>query len=102
MRQRFSGASVQRVIDRSRACVPEHAHDRPVLSLFAMGAYANRTEAGERLLCGPSAVFYRAGTHPGWDPPTNASRAKVRSRRRRAFVSSAWPACCERRMHRWL
>jgi hypothetical protein len=65
MRQRFSGASVQRVIDRSRACVPEHAHDWPVLSLFAMGAYANRTEAGERLLCGPSAVFCRAGTHPG-------------------------------------
>ncbi len=61
MLQRFSGVSVKRVIDRSRALVPEHAHDWPVLSLFVMGAYANHTEVGEQLFCGPSAVLYRAG-----------------------------------------
>jgi AraC family transcriptional regulator len=57
----FSGAAVRRVIDRSRACVPEHAHDWPVLSLFVIGSYLNETEVGERFICGPSAVFYRAG-----------------------------------------
>jgi AraC family transcriptional regulator len=41
--------------------VPEHAHDWPVLSLFVMGSYWNETEVGETFICGPSAVFYRAG-----------------------------------------
>jgi AraC-like DNA-binding protein len=41
--------------------VPEHAHDWPVLSLFVIGSYLNETEVGERFICGPSAVFYRAG-----------------------------------------
>jgi AraC family transcriptional regulator len=41
--------------------VPEHAHDWPVLSLFVMGSYWNETEAGGKFICGPSAVFYRAG-----------------------------------------
>jgi AraC family transcriptional regulator len=59
--QRFSGASVRRVIDRSHACVPEHAHDWPVLSLFVLGAYRNETEIGEAFIAAPSAVFYRAG-----------------------------------------
>jgi AraC family transcriptional regulator len=57
----FSGASVRRVIDRSHACVPEHAHAWPVLSLFVMGSYLNETEIGEKFISGPSAVFYRAG-----------------------------------------
>jgi AraC family transcriptional regulator len=57
----FSGASIRRVIDRSHACVPAHAHDWPVLSLFVMGAYFNETEVGAQFICGPSAVFYRAG-----------------------------------------
>jgi AraC family transcriptional regulator len=57
----LDGASIRRVIDRSRACVPEHAHDWPVLSLFVIGSYLNETEAGERFISGPSAVFYRAG-----------------------------------------
>jgi AraC-like DNA-binding protein len=57
----FSGACIRRVIDRSHACVPEHAHDWPVLSLFVIGSYLNETEVGERFICGPSAVFYRAG-----------------------------------------
>jgi AraC family transcriptional regulator len=61
MQRSFSGASVRRVIDRSRACVPEHAHDWPVLSLFVLGSYWNETEVGEEFICGPSAVFYRAG-----------------------------------------
>jgi AraC family transcriptional regulator len=41
--------------------VPEHAHDWPVLSLFVLGSYWNATEVGEEFICGPSAVFYRAG-----------------------------------------
>lgn len=57
----FGGASVRRVIDRSRAQIPEHAHDWPVLSLFVLGAYTNNTELGEAVIQGPSAVFYRAG-----------------------------------------
>jgi len=59
--QSFSGASVRRVIDRSHACVPAHAHDWPVLSLFVIGSYLNETELGQRFISGPSAVFYRAG-----------------------------------------
>lgn len=58
----FSGASVRRVIDRSDARVPEHAHEWPVLSIFVMGGYRNQTELGERLIAGPSAILYRAGS----------------------------------------
>jgi AraC family transcriptional regulator len=58
---KFSGASVRRTIDHSGARVPEHAHDWPLLSLFAMGAYSNRTELGEELIAGPSAILYAAG-----------------------------------------
>jgi AraC family transcriptional regulator len=61
MLQSFSGASVKRVIDRSHSCVPEHAHDWPVLSLFVIGSFQNETELGKQLFCGPSAIFYRAG-----------------------------------------
>jgi AraC family transcriptional regulator len=61
MLRSFSGACVRRVIDRSRARVPEHAHDWPVLSLFVIGSYLNETEVGEKFISGPSAVFYRAG-----------------------------------------
>jgi AraC family transcriptional regulator len=57
----FSGASFRRVIDRSHTCVPEHAHDWPVLSLFVIGSYLNETEVGENFISGPSALFYRAG-----------------------------------------
>jgi AraC-like DNA-binding protein len=57
----FSGACVRRVIDRSHACVPEHAHEWPVLSLFVLGSYLNETEAGEKFISGPSAILYRAG-----------------------------------------
>ena len=66
----FSGASVRRVIDRSHACVPEHAHDWPVLSLFVLGSYRNVTEIGEIFISGPSAVLYRAGA-----PHRNATAA---------------------------
>jgi AraC family transcriptional regulator len=61
MLQRFSGATVQRVIDRSGARVPEHAHDWPVLSIFVLGSYRNETELGETLIAGPSAILYQAG-----------------------------------------
>jgi AraC-like DNA-binding protein len=57
----FPGASISRVIDRANARVPEHAHDWPVISLFVIGAYSNRTELGESHISGPSAIFYRAG-----------------------------------------
>jgi AraC family transcriptional regulator len=57
----FSGATIRRVIDRSHAVVREHSHDWPVLSLFVMGAYINRTESGDLAVAGPSAILYRAG-----------------------------------------
>jgi AraC family transcriptional regulator len=61
MLRRFSGATVRRVIDRSGACVPEHAHDWPVLSIFVLGRYRNETELGEISIAGPSAILYQAG-----------------------------------------
>ena len=41
--------------------MPEHAHDWPLLSLFVIGAYANRTDLGEEFIAGPSAILYGAG-----------------------------------------
>lgn len=61
MLHEFSGALVRRVIDRSGARVPEHAHDWPLLSLFVMGSYSNRTEMGEQFIAGPSAILYATG-----------------------------------------
>jgi AraC family transcriptional regulator len=61
MLQRFGGARVKRVIDRSCARVPEHAHDWPLLSIFVIGSYLNQTELGETFIAGPSAILYRAG-----------------------------------------
>jgi len=57
----LGGACIRRVIDRSNARVPEHAHDWPVLSIFVLGRYSNVTELGETLISGPSAILYRAG-----------------------------------------
>lgn len=56
-----SGIIVRRVVDLSDARVPEHAHDWPVLSIFVLGGYLNRTEIGRCSIDGPSAVLYRAG-----------------------------------------
>jgi AraC-like DNA-binding protein len=61
MLKKFNGATVRRVIDRSFARVPEHAHDWPVLSIFVIGAYWNTTELGECFVAGHSAILYRAG-----------------------------------------
>jgi AraC family transcriptional regulator len=61
MLREFSGACVRRVVDRSGTLVREHAHDWPVLSLFVIGAYSNRTEIGEAFIAAPSAILYRAG-----------------------------------------
>jgi AraC family transcriptional regulator len=61
MLRRFHGVSVRRVIDRSRTRVPEHAHDWPLLSIFVIGGYLNKTELGETVIAGPSAILYRAG-----------------------------------------
>ena len=61
MLHEFSGARIRRVIDRSGARVPEHAHDWPLLSLFVMGSYSSRTEMGEQFIAGPSAVLYANG-----------------------------------------
>ena len=61
MLRRFSGASVKRIVDRSFAHVPEHAHDWPVLSIFVIGSYLNQTELGPAFIAGPSAMLYRAG-----------------------------------------
>jgi AraC family transcriptional regulator len=47
------------------AHVPEYAHDRPVLSIFVLGGYLNQTELGQRLIDGPSATLYRAGSAHG-------------------------------------
>jgi AraC family transcriptional regulator len=57
-----SGVIVRRVVDFSDTQVPEHAHDWPVLSIFVLGGYLNQTELGKRLIDGPSAVLYRAGS----------------------------------------
>jgi AraC-like DNA-binding protein len=57
----FSGARVRRVIDRAGAVVPQHAHPWPVLSIFVIGGYENRTELGPAFVAGPSVVLYRAG-----------------------------------------
>jgi AraC family transcriptional regulator len=56
------GVIVRRVVDLSDARVPEHAHDWPVLSIFVLGGYLNQTELGRRLIDGPSAILYRAGS----------------------------------------
>jgi AraC family transcriptional regulator len=56
-----SGITVRRVVDLSAARVPEHAHDWPVLSIFVLGGYQNKTEVGRCSIDGPSAVLYRAG-----------------------------------------
>jgi AraC-like DNA-binding protein len=59
--RRFGGARSTRVIDRGHAVIAEHAHDWPVLSLYVMGAYANRCALGETHISAPSVVFYAAG-----------------------------------------
>jgi AraC family transcriptional regulator len=59
------GVIVRRVVDFSGARVPEHAHDWPVLSIFVLGGYLNQTELGRRLIDGPSAILYRAGSAHG-------------------------------------
>ncbi len=61
MVRNLGGACVRRVIDRSNARVPEHAHDWPALSIFVLGRYFNETELGETLIAHPSAILYRAG-----------------------------------------
>lgn len=62
--QRYSGAVVRRVIDRSHSEIAEHAHDWPMVSVFVLGAYTNTTEMDEKCISGPSILFYRGGaTH---------------------------------------
>jgi AraC family transcriptional regulator len=57
----LDGFNVRRVVDRSHARVPEHAHDWPVISVFVMGGYLNETEIGTKFIAGPSVVFYNPG-----------------------------------------
>jgi AraC-like DNA-binding protein len=59
--RRLAGAKVRRVIDASHADIPEHAHDWPLLSLFVIGSYRNRSAFGELEVTAPSAVYYAAG-----------------------------------------
>ncbi|MEZ5920077.1 MAG: helix-turn-helix transcriptional regulator [Parvularculaceae bacterium] len=61
MQRQFQGVSIRRVIDHSGTSVPEHAHDWPLLSLYVLGGYRNRTELGAVEITGPSAVLYRSG-----------------------------------------
>jgi AraC family transcriptional regulator len=61
MLRNLGGATVRRVVDRSHAQVPEHAHDWPMLSVFVLGRYSNQTELGETAIAGPSLILYRAG-----------------------------------------
>lgn len=61
MDRNLGGAYVRRVIDRSNASVPEHAHEWPVLSIFVLGSYFNETALGKTLIAGPSAILYQAG-----------------------------------------
>lgn len=62
---KFGGVQVRRVIDRSGAVVPEHAHDWPVLSLFVMGGYRNVTRLGVTYIEDPSAILYGPGAPHG-------------------------------------
>jgi AraC family transcriptional regulator len=57
----FGGAVVRRTVDASHGLVRPHAHDWPVLSLFVLGAYDNRTEVGDARFARPSAILYRPG-----------------------------------------
>ena len=57
----LSGARAVRLSDSGDARIREHAHDWPVLSLFVLGSYRNRSEIGETVVSCPSAMFYRAG-----------------------------------------
>ena len=78
MLRRFSGATVRRVIDRSDARVPEHAHDWPVLSIFVLGANSQTERAApswvhaidRRLRNDPTpgvdALAREVGRHPSW------------------------------------
>ncbi|MCY1054678.1 AraC family transcriptional regulator [Nannocystis sp. SCPEA4] len=47
-------------MDGCRTEVPEHAHDWPVLSLYVMGAYENRSALGVTRISSPSAMLYAA------------------------------------------
>jgi AraC-like DNA-binding protein len=78
MLRQFSGATVRRVIDRSDARIPEHAHDWPVLSIFVLGRYLNETELGQTLIAGPSAVLYQAGAgHRNVVGPTGFEQIEI-------------------------
>lgn len=57
----FSGVSVRRVVYRSHAGIPEHAHDWPVLSLFVLGGCFNETERSDFVVDRPAAVLFGAG-----------------------------------------
>lgn len=57
----FPGAVLHRTSDPGGRCVPEHAHDWPLLSLFIAGGYRNVVDEGALTIAGPSAVFYRRG-----------------------------------------
>lgn len=59
--RRLSGCRVTRITDRAHARVDEHSHDWPVLSLYVLGGYTNRTTVGESRVSSPSATLYRAG-----------------------------------------
>ena len=57
----FSGARAVRLSDAPDTSIAEHAHDWPVVSLFVLGSYRNRSALGETNVSSPSAMFYRAG-----------------------------------------
>lgn len=59
--RRFSGARAVRITDGADTNVPQHAHEWPVLSLYVMGTYENRSELGLSRVSSPSAMFYRVG-----------------------------------------
>jgi AraC-like DNA-binding protein len=76
--RQFIGATIRRVVDRSCSSVPEHAHERPVLSLFVVGGYSNLTEIGEAVIAAPSAILYRAGAaHRNTVGPTGFEQIEI-------------------------
>jgi AraC family transcriptional regulator len=46
-------------MDGPNASVPVHSHDWPVLALYVVGSYRNRTVAGEVAVGSPSVMLYR-------------------------------------------
>lgn len=58
--RRLDGARVARIMHPAGQRIDAHGHDWPVLTLYRIGAYREKSEDGEMTFEGPSAVFQPA------------------------------------------